>query len=137
MNKEKFVTQSFPTVIGWINENLYRGIKADDVIKITGYSRSYFLREFQLSQGVSISSFIREKRLTASAEMLAHTNMKICEIARELGFPSQSTFCQIFKSYFNMSPTEFRYRSIYQREGFEHENLHATRTSSECAADPA
>ncbi|MCE9950481.1 AraC family transcriptional regulator, partial [Hafnia paralvei] len=76
MNKEKFVTQSFPTVIGWINENLYRGIKADDVIKITGYSRSYFLREFQLSQGVSISSFIREKRLTASAEMLAHTNMK-------------------------------------------------------------
>lgn len=36
-----------------------------------------------------------------------------------------------------MSPTEFRYRSIYQSEKFEHENLHATRTSSERSAGSA
>jgi AraC-like DNA-binding protein len=112
MKREKCVIQSFPAVIDWINENIHQGINASDVIKISGYSRSYFLREFQLHHGVSVSSFIKTTRLKASAQKLISTELKIFEVAQEMGFPSQSTFCQIFKGYFNMSPTEFRYRSM-------------------------
>ncbi len=109
--KDKFITQSFPDVLCWIEKNIHRGIKSTDVIVITGYSRSYFLREFQIVIGISLSQYIREKRLRISASKLIWTNLKVSEISEGMGFPSQSTFCQTFKTYFNMSPSEYRYNS--------------------------
>ncbi|WP_145578654.1 helix-turn-helix transcriptional regulator [Yersinia alsatica] len=111
MAKDKFITHSFPDVLCWIENNIHRGIKSTDVVAITGYSRSYFLREFQLAIGVSLSQYIREQRLRISASKLTWTNLTVREISEEMGFPSQSTFCQTFKTYFNISPSEYRYNS--------------------------
>ncbi|XOO19446.1 AraC family transcriptional regulator [Edwardsiella ictaluri] len=36
------------------------------------------------------------------------TELRIKEISHALGYPSQSTFCQIFKNQYRVSPSEYR-----------------------------
>lgn len=53
MKREKCVIQSFPAVIDWINENIHQGINAADVIRISGYSRSYFYANFNYTTALA------------------------------------------------------------------------------------
>ncbi|MGG7669162.1 helix-turn-helix domain-containing protein [Yersinia entomophaga] len=57
---------------------------------------------------MSLSKYRRWKRLILSADKRVETNLRVSEISQDMAFPSQSTFCQDFKSYFNMSPTQYR-----------------------------
>lgn len=122
MAKDKFITHSFPDVLCWIENNIHRGIKSTDVVAITGYSRSYFLREFQLAIGVSLSQYIREQRLRISASKLTWTNLKVREISEEWDSRVKAHFVRHLKHtsiypQVNIVITQNFYKSNKQRVG--------------------
>ncbi len=43
-----------------------------------------------------------------AAKLLRETEMNVAEIARAVGYDSQSKFSAAFKSYFSILPTEYR-----------------------------
>ncbi|AOV96953.1 AraC family transcriptional regulator [Edwardsiella hoshinae] len=108
MVRDKFILKSFSTIKVWIASHVHLGIKSADVVAISGYSRSYFLREFELATGMTLANYIRQERLKRSLQQLEETDMRIKEISHSLGYPSQSTFCQIFKNQYRVSPSEYR-----------------------------
>ena len=67
---------------------------------------------FKKIYGNSIAAHIREHRMEASARLLETTAKSIAEIARMVGYNSQSRFTAAFKETYGELPTEYRRHSI-------------------------
>lgn len=63
---------------------------------------------FKAVYGTSIAAHIREHRMEEAAKMLRETRLSICEIARIVGYDSQSKFAAAFKGYYGVLPREYR-----------------------------
>ena len=63
---------------------------------------------FKAVYGTSIAAHIRQHRLEQAAGLLRQTDMSVADIARAVGYDSQSRLTAAFKSYFHAVPMEYR-----------------------------
>lgn len=63
---------------------------------------------FKETYGDSIASHIKAHRLEHAATLLSSTDKSLNEIAREVGYESQSKFSSAFKEAYEMLPSEYR-----------------------------
>ena len=84
-------------------------------------SRKYLMNPTTLKQlfrseyGNSIAAHIREHRMEKAALLLKTTSLSLGEIAREIGYSSQSKFTAAFKSYYHMLPRDYRSNFLHER----------------------
>ena len=71
-------------------------------------SPGYLSAVFKEETGVTLNRFIREVRMNKAKELLENTNMKITQIAKEVGFSNSSYFCRSFREFFGDSPESCR-----------------------------
>lgn len=95
-------------MIKYIEENLCEDIKYQDLARIVGISEYTLQRIFVFLTGISISEYIRKRRLSKAFEELKRTNNKIIDIAVKYHYDSAISFSRAFKQYFDMTPTECR-----------------------------
>ena len=82
----------------------------------TGLSESYLSRVFKQNLGISISDYIREKKIEKATHLLRYSDKPIVDIANYLSFSSQSHFIQIFENYTGLTPKKYRdkyYKSMW------------------------
>lgn len=96
--------------IHWIESHLHEQISVNDIDHITGFSKYHFHRIFQNSVGMSVSEYIRMRRLANAASTLLYTNERIIDIAVYYQFESQESFTRAFKKQYKLPPG--RYRSV-------------------------
>lgn len=87
-----------------------------DLAAYTGLSESYLSRVFKQNLGVSISDYIREKKIEKATHLLKYSDKPIIDIANYLSFSSQSHFIQIFESFMGLTPKKYRdryYKSMW------------------------
>ncbi len=87
-------------------ENLAHGMEY--LIAASGRTPEHVCRAFQKYLHVTPNTYVNAKRLTYAANMLAHTDKEIVEIAFEVGFLSLSHFYKLFKEEFGVTPRQFR-----------------------------
>ena len=81
---------------------------------IESLSRQYLMNPttlksvFKAIYGASIAPHIREHRMSYAARLLRSSDLSISEIARRVGYDSQSCFSSVFKDYFHVLPKEYR-----------------------------
>ncbi len=63
---------------------------------------------FKSVYGTSLAAHIKEHRMALAARLLQKSDMSIAEIARAVGYDSQSRFSAAFKAFFHMLPSEYR-----------------------------
>ena len=63
---------------------------------------------FKSVYGNSLAAHIKEHRMERAAELLRGTDLSILEIARRVGYDSQSKFTAAFKSAYHVLPKEYR-----------------------------
>ena len=86
----------------------------DQRITIEELSRQYLINPttlkntFKSVYGTSIAAHIKEHRMEQAAKMLKETDQSIAEIAKAVGYDSQSKFTAAFKSFFQILPREYR-----------------------------
>ncbi|RPD95908.1 helix-turn-helix domain-containing protein [Candidatus Pantoea deserta] len=95
-------------VIAWIEENLYRPLTIENVAYRSGYSRRHIQYLFKKKTGMSLGSYIRERRLVRAADALRCTSKKILHVALEHGFDSHQTFTSAFTQRFGKPPGKWR-----------------------------
>jgi AraC-like DNA-binding protein len=83
-------------------------LKVDEAIAHAGLSRSQFYKYFTKTFGVSPLQVIDTRRMEHAVGSLLHDDVKIADIAAELGFSRPGHFTRFFKSHISVSPMEYR-----------------------------
>lgn len=95
-------------MINYIEENLTEDINYKELAKIVGVSEYSLQRIFIFLSGISISEYIRKRRLSKAFEELKTTDIKIVDLAIKYCYDSPISFSRAFKQYFKMTPKECR-----------------------------
>lgn len=75
------------------------------------YSKEYISRHIKKQTGQTVSDLIMNEKLILAGKYLSQTTLTIEEIAKLVGYESESHFYRIFKKKFQVTPKQ--YRSFY------------------------
>ncbi len=93
-----------------IEQRLTAPLTAAEVAAAVSYSRFHFARLFQTILGMSLRTYLRNRRLSEAAGELLYSSKPILEIALDYQFGSQEAFSRAFKRCFGLSPDAYRRR---------------------------
>ena len=94
--------------IEYIYIHIQKRVTVEDLAAYTGLSASHLSRLFKKETGVSISDYIRERKVKKAQELLRFCDFSLIEISNYLSFSSQSHFTQIFREFTGMTPKKYR-----------------------------
>jgi AraC family transcriptional regulator len=92
----------------FMENNLDKRLKLEDIADIAGLSQYYFLRRFKQIMGMSPNQYHLFLRLDKAKYYLSQTDLSFIDIAYELGFSTQAHFNNVFKKETGMTPSRFR-----------------------------
>ncbi len=92
----------------YINNHYQENITLEDMAKRVYLSPSYFSRVFKKENGMTFSAYLNRTRITYSKELLLHTNMRLVEIAFQVGYEDQSYFSKVFHKIVGVPPLKYR-----------------------------
>lgn len=93
----------------YINENYTRqDFQVKDLCRELNLSRSQFYRKVKALLGISITDHIQNIRLQKAQELLNDQANTISDVAYAVGYTSPHYFATVFKSKFNITPSQFR-----------------------------
>ena len=72
------------------------------------YNKSYLLRVFKESTGLTVNNYILQKRILKAKNELRFTNKTLDLIATECGLEDANYFIRIFKKIEGITPGEYR-----------------------------
>ena len=78
------------------------------VAKAAGASVFHFCKVFHKATGLKFTDYVARIRLEDARNRLLNPNLRVSEIAYDVGFQSLTQFNRTFKRVFNQSPSEFR-----------------------------
>ena len=90
--------------IDFIENNLLEKITVEDVAKHIHSSADYFQRVFNIVTGISVSEYIRNRRLTLAGEELANTQTKVIDVCVKFGYESPESFTKAFTRFHGVTP---------------------------------
>ncbi|MDD7794298.1 AraC family transcriptional regulator [Clostridium sp. 'White wine YQ'] len=94
--------------LNYIEENLDGEIDLKEVAKIAFCSEYHFQRMFSFLAGITLSEYIRRRRLTLAAFELSNSNFKVIDIAIKYGYNSPDSFTRAFQNLHGITPSEAR-----------------------------
>lgn len=94
--------------MAYIEENLAEHITYDEIARLARCSTYHFQRMFPFVTGVTLSEYIRRRRLTLAARDLRTSGAKVLEIALRYGYESPEAFSRAFKNLHGISPQAAR-----------------------------
>ncbi|WP_028609764.1 AraC family transcriptional regulator [Paenibacillus harenae] len=94
--------------LAYIEDNLTQEIDLKEAAKRAYCSEYHFKRMFSFLAGVTLSEYIRRRRLTLAAFELHNSDMKIIDVAVKYGYGSPDSFTRAFQSLHGVTPTEAR-----------------------------
>ncbi len=109
MKKENKNTALINHILEYLKLNYGNpNISSDYVAELLGLSSQYFSRLFKEITGQNYSQYLTDLRFSKSKEFLNDSNLTIEEVAKKVGFNSQSYFTSKFKTYFGITPNQYR-----------------------------
>lgn len=109
--------------IDYIENNLCSNIKIEQVAKVAGVSKFHFQRMFHLLTGITVSEYIRQRRLTLAAHELLNPGLRVIDVALKYGYSTSESFSKAFKKVHGISPSSVQDKEIaldaYPRYSFQ------------------
>ena len=99
-------------ILLYIDNNIYEKISVSTLCDHFCISTSMLHSLFRKNMNNTAKNYINELKLSKSKELIRNSTHTPSEISEMLGFSSIHYFSKKFKSYFNISPTEYS-KSIY------------------------
>ena len=94
----------------YIDKHKNEELSLADVAKTAGASVFHFCKVFHKATGLTFTDYVARIRLEDARTRLLNPNLRISEIAYDVGFQSLTQFNRTFKRVFGQSPSEFRAR---------------------------
>ncbi|MFT6037194.1 MAG: AraC-like DNA-binding protein [Marivirga sp.] len=91
-----------------IKHNLYSDLSLEELASLCHMSLSTFKRKFKDVYSQSPANYITKMKMQKAADSLMNKELRVSEIAYDLGYDSLTTFDRAFKAQMGKSPTEYR-----------------------------
>ncbi|EPY7114009.1 helix-turn-helix transcriptional regulator [Klebsiella variicola] len=104
----KFMTIVINDVLFWIEENLHRPLTANEIAKKSGFSEWYFQHCFKQICCISLSAYLRKRKMTVAGQLLKQGALSISEVGLLVGFDEVSSFNRSFRRHYGTSPNKYR-----------------------------
>ncbi len=98
----------FSEVIQYMENNLDKSVKIDDLASIVYMQSTYFIRKFKKEFGVPPLTYFSQLKLYKAMELLITTDLSVEEISFRLGISDSAYFSRFFKKICKTTPTEYR-----------------------------
>lgn len=95
-------------VMGFIDANLDRPIRIEEMASITKLSCSHFSRAFRSTAGEPPSAFVIRRRVERAEQLILLTDKPLSQIALDCGMADQSHLTKLFRRCYGMSPGKWR-----------------------------
>jgi AraC-like DNA-binding protein/ligand-binding sensor protein len=92
----------------FIKDNQAEDLSLGQVAKAVNASTFYFCKMFKKATGLSFTEYLSRVRVEKAKNLLLNPNLRISEIAYEVGFQSLTHFNRVFKKIVGQSPTDYR-----------------------------
>lgn len=96
--------QNLSDAIEYIENNLDKEITYAEAARIACCSTYYFQRMFTYVAGISLSEYIRRRRMTQAAFELQTSDSKVLDVALKYGYTSPTSFNRAFQSVHGIPP---------------------------------
>jgi AraC-like DNA-binding protein len=92
----------------FIKQHQTEDISLGQVAKAVNTSTFYFCKMFKKITGINFTDYVSRVRIENAKNLLLNPNLRVSEIAYEVGFQSLTHFNRVFKKVIGQSPTEYR-----------------------------
>lgn len=94
-----------------------KNVDYEKIAKLTGVPWGLYQRIFTYLCNMSLTGYVRKRKLTRSAEMLLSGEKSVTDVALECGYESNSSFSRAFKELFSVPPAMIT-RELYEEKAF-------------------
>ena len=108
------IMKSFNETVRYIESVLDSEIDESKVAYLSTYSYAMFSRLFSILTDMTLSEYIRFRRLTRAAIEIRESNARVIDLAMKYGYESSDSFTNAFKSFHDVTPTEVRNGKAYK-----------------------
>jgi AraC-like DNA-binding protein/ligand-binding sensor protein len=92
----------------YIEEHQAENIRLEQVAQAVNTNRFHFCKLFKKATGINYTDYLSRIRIEKAKNLLLNPNLRISEIAFEVGFQSITHFNRVFSKVFGQSPTDYR-----------------------------
>lgn len=107
--KKQYEKESISNTIVYMRDNLGGKLTLEDLALMNDLSPSHFSLLFKKSTGMSPLDYFIHLKLQQACLLLLTSEVKVKNIAADLGYDDPYYFSRLFKKYMNMSPLQYRF----------------------------
>lgn len=99
--------------IGYIEQNLKGQLDYNKAAQICCCSLSKYQQIFLLATGITVSEYVRCRRMTLAAHELINTDIKILDLAYMFDYDSPESFTRAYQTFHGVSPSVTRKTGVF------------------------
>lgn len=92
----------------FMRKNIGKKLTLEEIAKHVNYSPSHFGLVFSQKTSYTPLNYFNQLKIQAACRYLDFTDLKMKEIAQQLGFYDQYHFTKVFSKYMQMTPSEYK-----------------------------
>ena len=100
------IYKSLNDITKYIDENLEEEIEYSKLSKYLGVNVYTMQRLFTMIAGVTLSEYIRKRRLSMAAFDLYNTNCKVIDVALKYQYENSTSFSRVFEKFHGIKPSK-------------------------------
>jgi len=106
------IYQSLNEIINTIEEQLEEKIDYQALAKILGTTKPTLERLFSLLCGMTLSTYIRKRRLSLAAVDLITTNLRVIDVALKYQYENSTSFSRAFTKFHGIKPKDAKKQKL-------------------------
>lgn len=106
--KQRICRKEVLQIIDILHEHLNKKITLDMLANAVNLNSNYLCRIFKQDTGKSVFQYMNEMKVNHAVELLKQRDVRVKEVASEVGIDDPFYFNRLFKKMIGVSPSEFR-----------------------------
>lgn len=131
LKKNAASSQQVAEAIDYIYVHIMERVTINDLAAAVCVSPAHLSRIFKQETGISVSEYIRQRKIDMAKNLLRFSSYDFADIAAMLAYSSQSHFIQHFRSQVGMTPKAYRDKNYLNNWDVNRETVEEPLTSSE------
>ena len=92
----------------YIEENLDKKLSLTDIAESIHMNKSYISRMFKEKTGENLFDYINKRKIEKAKQLIKNNELRMYEIALNVGMEDTAYFSRVFKKYEGISPSEYQ-----------------------------